>query len=63
MLKCEEFEFSKISVLKTRRERERERERERKNLLAVARLEDRASIKCMLVRLVELLLRPKYPLY
>jgi hypothetical protein len=27
MLKCEEFEFSKISVLKTRRERERERER------------------------------------
>jgi hypothetical protein len=26
MLKCEEFEFSKISVLKTRRERERERE-------------------------------------
>jgi hypothetical protein len=24
MLKCEEFEFSKISVLKTRRERERE---------------------------------------
>jgi capsule polysaccharide export protein KpsC/LpsZ len=61
MLKCEEFEFSKISVLKTRRERERERER--KNLLAVARLEDHTSIKCMLVRLVELLLRPKYPLY